>query len=53
MRSTVTEPMILTYNITGNVFQSETAGGRIRCGSFEGTLSGTSSSITRVTVTLI
>ena len=52
--STVTEPSILTYNLnSGGVMQSATVGGTIRCAEFNGSLSGTSSSITRVTVTLI
>lgn len=53
LSSTVTEPFILAYSITAGVLQSAAAGGTIRCGEFNGSLSGSSSSITRVTVTLI
>ena len=53
-RSRVEEPAGLVYNLNGSgVMTSATVGGTIRCGSFTGTLSGTSSSITAVTVTLI
>jgi hypothetical protein len=54
VRSVASEPVTFTPNISGGVIQSMTVGGSIRCGML-GTadLSGTSSSITRITVTLI
>jgi len=53
-RSTAAEPVIETYNLTANVITSHSLGGTIRCGSVDGTLSGTSLGLSgRVTVTLI
>ena len=54
-RSSTTEPAFLGFNrntATGAV-TSATASGTLRCGSFEGVLEGTSSSLTAFTVTLI
>ena len=53
-RSTTEEPGTVNFNLNGSgVMTSASLGGTIRCGSFSGTISGTSSSITALTVTLI
>jgi len=53
-RSTSGEPAIETYNLRSNVITSHSLGGTIRCGSFNGTLSGNSTFLSRdVTITLI
>jgi len=57
-KSTTAEPETASYNLTAGVITSITVGGTIRCGSFTGTLSGTSSRTEEaagraITVTLI
>jgi len=57
-RSTTTEPSTGGYTLTNGVITSTTVGGTIRCGSFTGTLSGSSSRTEEaggrpITVTLI